>query len=350
MADTHPGDGNAEVLHRYWVHGKGAALVRWGEPNDFERCTRLLEEHAHFTPEQAKGYCNLAHKAALGIYPATHAKEEKGHRSMNTTFTRSYPLEDITIRSGGDGRTVDAYAAIFDTPSEIRDQDGHYNEIITRTAFDKTIAERGTKFGVLYNHGLTVHGTPSDRGSMPIGTPLEVRADSRGVFTRTRYNATPLADEVLEGIRAGSITAQSFAGRFVQSNPSRVPRRTRGGDLPTVTRTEVMMREYGPTPFPAYEDASIVGVRALLGDLADDIDFDELRALVARAADLNELRDLIEDRGDERSTTPSGPESGETTTPADAGAGTDGPTDGHPGPVLTRAQARARLLKNGILL
>jgi hypothetical protein len=51
---------------------------------------------------------------------------------------------------------------------------------------------------------------------------------------------------------------------MIQSNPRRGPFRPRNGELPTVTRTEIALREYGPTPFPAYEDAAIVGVRALL--------------------------------------------------------------------------------------
>jgi len=178
------------------------------------------------------------------------------------TFLRSYPLDDICIRSGGDGRTVEAYAAVFDTPAEINDVHGHYVEVIARTAFNKTIAERGTKVGVFYNHGLTLHGTPSDTGSVPIGTPLEIRADGRGLYTVTRYNKTPLAESVLEAVRDGSITGQSFRGRIYQSTPKRVSRGRPGEPLPTVTRTELGLSEYGPTPHPSYEGASILAVRA----------------------------------------------------------------------------------------
>ena len=51
-------------------------------------------------------------------------------------FTRAYPLEDITIRSGGDGRTVEAYAAVFNTPQRIVDGSGQYMEVIDRAAFN----------------------------------------------------------------------------------------------------------------------------------------------------------------------------------------------------------------------
>jgi HK97 family phage prohead protease len=199
-------------------------------------------------------------------------------------FTRSFPLEDIHVRTGGDGRTVEAYAAVFDTPTEIYDQDGHYNEVIDRRAFDRTLSQLAPagsrtnwRVGVLYNHGRTLFGTPSERGAMPIGAPVQIKADNRGLLTVTRYNRTELADEVLENIREGSITAQSFSGGFLRSDPGRAPRGgyrpDANGKLRTVRRQEIALREYGPTPFPAYPDAAVVGVRAeqvarLLGSLS----------------------------------------------------------------------------------
>jgi hypothetical protein len=51
---------------------------------------------------------------------------------MMMEYTRSFSLEDISVRSGGDGRTVEAYATVFNTPAEVRDQDGEYIEVIDR--------------------------------------------------------------------------------------------------------------------------------------------------------------------------------------------------------------------------
>lgn len=198
-------------------------------------------------------------------------------------FMRSFPLEDIHITRSSDGRTVEAYAAVFDTPAEIRDHEGHYNEVIAPTAFDGAIARARSgdayRVGVFYNHAMTMHGTPSDRGSVPIGTPVEIRPDGRGLLTVTRYNSTPLAEEVLEAIKAGSITGQSFTGKIVRSDPglSRSQRRRGGygigtdGRLQTVRRMELGLQEYGPTPMPAYQGAAIMGVRAFpLGTLPDE--------------------------------------------------------------------------------
>lgn len=187
-------------------------------------------------------------------------------------FLRAVVLDDIRIRSGGTGRTVEAYAAIFDTPAEIADADGHYLEVNHRAAFDRSIARTQGRFPVLYHHGLTIAGTPSDRGSVPIGVSVEARADTRGVLTVAEYSRSDLADEVLEAIKAGAITGQSYGGRFLRSDPDlrrghRTHRPNADGTLRTVTRMEVAMREFGPTPFPAFTGASIVGVRATLADL-----------------------------------------------------------------------------------
>jgi len=385
MAETSPGDVRAtERLHEYWVHGEGAAKIRWGEGGDFDRCVLHLGKYVR----DPKGYCANAHHAALGIWPATHAaevKKETGRSSVTVTqraemtsasindlpdsdfayiepggtrdssgrtvprdkrhfplhdadhvrnalsrapqspfgdkampkireaakkfgvdvsddssasasrrddeygagfsyamrlngrstleFSRIYELEDIQIvsRAQGDGtgRLVEAYAAVFNVPAEIHDVHGDYNEENDPGAFNRSIdhASRAARspFRCIYNHGMTIHGTPAERFSIPIGTPREVRAESRGLLTRTLYNETPLADEVLEAIKTGGITAQSYTGRIIRSTPElrrgERYRPGRDGKLTTVRRMELALREYGPTPFPAFSGADILGVR-----------------------------------------------------------------------------------------
>jgi HK97 family phage prohead protease len=200
-------------------------------------------------------------------------------------YMRFYPLEDMHIlrsADGGDGRTVEAFAAVFETPAEIQDFEGHYQEVIDRAAFSRVLdhieRQRGglTNVKVLYNHGMTIQGTPSERFSVPIGVPVAIRAEARGLLTRTRYSETPLADEILESVRAGTISAQSFTGRIVRSDPS-LRRgdtyRPRNGELPTVRRMELGLREYGPVLWPAYSGAEILGVRmSTPGEYAPDPD------------------------------------------------------------------------------
>ena len=390
---TNPG--GTERLHEYWVHGEGAAKIAWGTPGDFDRCVRHLSKYIH----DAKGYCNLAHHAALGFYPATHAKMEHGRAELAAAsindlpdsafayiepggkkdasgrtvprslrhfpvhdkahaanalsrapqspfgakampkikaackklgvqmadepasradeqgpvpFVRSYPLQDISIRAGGDGRTVDAYAAVFDTPAPIHDADGDYIEVIDRRAFDRILTKiaptggrANWRCGVFYNHGMTLHATPSDRNSVPIGIPLEIRADEHGLFTRTRYHKGELADQILEAIREGSLSAYSFSGRFDRSSP-RPPRGgfrpDPAGNLPAVRRTESTLREYGPTPFPAYADAAITGVRS--EQIVEQLE--RITELLRRGGplDLPEEEELVSAAPEERGSAP----------------------------------------------
>jgi HK97 family phage prohead protease len=187
---------------------------------------------------------------------------------------RSYPLEDVHIVRTGDGdssgRVVEAYMAVFGQPAEIHDHQGNYEETIDRAAFNKRLAdvERSrsgfAQVKCMYNHGMTIHGTPAERFSMPCAVTENIRAESRGVITRSRYLDTALGNEVLEMWRSGAVTAQSFTGAIIRSSPELKPGekyRPRNGQLPRVQRLELGLKEYGPTPFPAYQGAELVGVR-----------------------------------------------------------------------------------------
>jgi len=189
---------------------------------------------------------------------------------------RSIPLADFEI-SRSDGRTVTAYCATFADPYPVIDHFGDYDEEINRAAFNRELGRGIGHVGVLYNHGMTAVGTPSDTGSRPVGTPIEIRPDGRGLLTVTRYAKTPLGDEVLELIRSEALKFQSFRGPVFDT----VRRRTTGGRL-LLERTALGLREYGPTMFPANDRAQILAVRNSLL-LADQLALsDEQRELLAQ--------------------------------------------------------------------
>jgi HK97 family phage major capsid protein len=170
-------------------------------------------------------------------------------------------LEVLSRAKGGDGRTVLAYAAVFDQQAEIADVDGRYMEQIAPDAFE------WTQPGVFYHHGRTLYGTPSDLGAVPLGRSMEIRQDKRGLMTVSRYNNSALADSVLASIHNGDPMGMSFTGDFARSDPPMGPWfPLSGGALTLVTRQRILLREYGPTPYgpaskPAYSGAEIVGVR-----------------------------------------------------------------------------------------
>lgn len=265
--------------------------------------------------------CHVSRDKAEKQVAALYANEGETARSR-FEFDRSWDLEDCIIRSGGDGRTVEAYAAVFDTPAEIRDQHGHYMESIDPKAFNRTLSHGIERFRVFYNHAMTLFGTPSDLGSVPLGRPLEVKADKRGLLTVTRYNKSELADAVLEAIRNDDITSYSFRGPIIRSTPSRPPRARAGRPLPTWRHLELGLKEFGPTPAPSYAGAGIVAVRSA----------------TQLAAALDEAKHLIMS-----SSTPRDPDD-ETATPT-TGPGTEDSPDGHSGRqkiLRLRSEMRAR--------
>lgn len=69
-------EGNAEALRDWYVNGEGAARIRWGTEGDFMRCVRIASDH--MTRRQAKGFCNLRHRDALGVWAGQeHDKDGK---------------------------------------------------------------------------------------------------------------------------------------------------------------------------------------------------------------------------------------------------------------------------------
>jgi HK97 family phage prohead protease len=198
-----------------------------------------------------------------------------------TLIVRTFTISDMTVRTEGDGRVVDAYASVFDVPYEIRDWDGHYMEIFRKGAFKKTASEhkkkKFRKLKVLFNHGTDIYGFPSDRFAMPIGNPERFEEDTKGLITSTRYAHSELADEVLDHIKENRIDSMSFAFRSIQSKT--IEAAAGSNDLPTIERLEVAVREYGPCIFPASADAEVVGVR-MLADKIRQLDGDNLEQLL----------------------------------------------------------------------
>lgn len=202
---------------------------------------------------------------------------------------RAVPLIDLDV--GADGRTVTAYAATFADPYPVFDEyDGDYDEIINRAAFKRTLG-MGTAGRVqpLFNHGRTLAGTPSDKWSSPLGVALDIRAEPKGLLTVTRYSQLPHAEEALQLIKDGAITAQSFRGPIFRSNT----KRGLDGRL-LIERMELGLRDYGPAPFAVNTGAAILAVRSeivaerleALSDLSDEERAELARMLALGTAEM----------------------------------------------------------------
>lgn len=238
-------------------------------------------------------------------------------------LTRAFELDDITVSRSGTGRTVTAYAAVFNKAAPVRDFQGQYNETYSPTAFNKTIADRGVNRGVIYNHGMTITGAPSDMFSIPLGACRSISADNVGVLTVSEYSRGDLQDQILQGIEDGAIRSQSYSGPIISYSPM-VPRGGfrpgPDGSLTTVTRTEMGLNEYGPAAMAVFADAAILSVRSLV---------EHMKGL--STAEKDELFELL------RSATP--PEPVEPATPLAGPSVAEPPTE-HSGRSLTPAQRR----------
>lgn len=86
--------GNAEELRRYWTRGKGAAKIRWGTPGDWTRCVRNLSK---YMGPRAKGYCQLRHKEATGVY--TGSRLNPGRRKRNLFSSEEQFIDSVVQQS-----------------------------------------------------------------------------------------------------------------------------------------------------------------------------------------------------------------------------------------------------------
>jgi HK97 family phage prohead protease len=219
---------------------------------------------AKYTAEQVtaiKGRIKAAGRK-LGItYAEVQARSQQFTEQLRARMaTRMHLWDDMTIRSDGGGRVVEAYMAVFaPARGEVMDQDGHYYEENASGFMTKTLSEKGLNVPVFYSHARTIDGFPSGELSIPVGVPVDIQPDGKGVFTAVRYLDNPLADSVLGGIKQRAIRGMSYSGLMLKSTKQRPVRR---GGLPLITRHEVKLREFGPTALPSFNDAEIVGVRA----------------------------------------------------------------------------------------
>jgi HK97 family phage prohead protease len=171
---------------------------------------------------------------------------------------------------GGDGRTLEGYAAVFNKRARIRDLQGDFDEEILQGAFKRTIARR---MPVLQFD----HGKDPRIGGTPIGKIDALAEDSRGLHVRARLFTHPDVERVREAIAERAISGMSF--RFsVGQGGDHWSHRAEDVDLRQIAEVEDAP-ELGPVVFPAYDQTS-VSVRSLLSGLSAD----ETRELVHELA------------------------------------------------------------------
>lgn len=191
---------------------------------------------------------------------------------MTATFTPAPATDSVirmvarqaaSLRAESDdvssGRTLEGYAAVFNVWTEIDSWwEGRFLERLAPGAFDNTLAKRGDRVKVLFNHGYD----PSI-GDKPLGKPARMEPDETGLWTETPLARTSYNDDLIELLRDEAIDGMSFRFRVTeeQRNEDPDPSDDNPMGLPERTITGVDLYEFGPVTFPAYE-ATTAGVRS----------------------------------------------------------------------------------------
>jgi phage head maturation protease len=224
-----------------------------------------------------------------------------------------------------DGRTLDGYAAVFNTITIIDSWEGRFKEKLSPGSMKKSFREKPPK--IQFDHGR--HPLI---GSIPIAQPSDgypreesdpSLAPEGGAHIVARLHDNWLIQPVRDAIAARSVDGMSFRfsvvrevwftpdGKQVRNDDElqALLRRTWHEDVPDEELLlrdlrEVKVPELGPVVFPAYADTS-VGVRSQVIDLGR-LDDPEERKTLARAVLLADAAELkppqVTDEADEHGT------------------------------------------------
>lgn len=174
--------------------------------------------------------------------------------------TKALKFEDAEVDL--DERMFRGYASTFGNRDEVGD-------IIESGAFRKTIKERGPKgsnqIKVLWQH------------NEPLGIPIKMEEDEKGLYVEGKISKTRLGDEALELMRDGVVDKMSIGFSIPNG-------KAYWDDEDQVRRIkEVKLFEFSPVTFPANEMASITAVKSIEGLLAktnlSEDDFCKLRSI-----------------------------------------------------------------------
>lgn len=140
-----------------------------------------------------------------------------------------------------DARTFEGYAAAYGNV----DSD---NDVIEMGAFAKSIKEGfpAKRIKVLWQH----------KADSPIGLPIDMREDSKGLWVKSRISRTEKGDEAIELMRDGVIDRMSV-GFSIPGGKSQID----GQGIRHIYEGKLF--EYSLVTWPANDQAIITGVKTL---------------------------------------------------------------------------------------
>lgn len=163
---------------------------------------------------------------------------------------KSFPAQ-FEVKNEAEG-IIEGYASVFGNKDS-------WGDIVERGAFTKTLQEGGGRVKVLWQHDWW----------SPIGKPLHMEEDSKGLFTRSKIAPTSIGKDALALIKEGVINELSIGYDTVKE--------TYDHDSKTRHLLEVKLWEYSLVTWAANDLAVITGAKSL----------DDLRPLLQRMRGLD---------------------------------------------------------------
>lgn len=177
---------------------------------------------------------------------------------------KSFPFE---FKMNKEKRTLEGYASTFNNKDLVGD-------IVVEGAFRKTLQERGPAEGRKSRVKLLWQHNPY----MPLGLPLKMAEDSKGLEVEAYISKTTLGDDAIAFIEDGVLDSLSIGYDVLQDDYK--------SDTGTRYLKELKLYEFSLVTFPANEEATIGGLK----------NYDQLSHLLDKTANFDVTRLLKEGR------------------------------------------------------
>lgn len=165
--------GGAERLRQYWLHGAGAAKIRWNTPGDWTRCRRQLTK---YMGPRAKGYCQLLHGRATGTWAG---------RNQSKT-------PDPTVKARAIAKQM--------APTRLAGADSSYT--YNKEAVMAEMSSGGKPLNVAAREEAAEEGMALPDGKLPIRNVQELEAAIRLRGKVEGHSAMEIRDHIVKRARA----------------------------------------------------------------------------------------------------------------------------------------------------
>ena len=185
---------------------------------------------------------------------------------MNTILYKAAPVGEL-IDADEKAGIIKGYGSYFGN----KDSD---NDVITKGAYKKTIAENGDRVKYLYQHDM----------NQPIGKMTELYEDDKGLVFVAEIAKTQLGNDVVELMKSGVITENSVGIMPIQKNNK--------GDYREIT--EVKLYEISAVTLAANDQAKILDVKGNIDVEKLSKRYDNLSKLIRKGNISDEMGFAIE--------------------------------------------------------